>query len=170
MKKICKIILLVIFFSFQQSYLQSNDSIRFIDFDYLIENTTAGKKIVDDLKKIRQENISTLKPKEKSIKDLEDSINKKKNIISENELNLLITDMKKKISEFKILQNKLMKNLDKKKNDELNKFVQLTVPIIENYMNKNNISIIVDKKNIFIASKDYNISDQLIPLINNQLK
>ena len=78
--------------------------------------------------------------------------------------------MKKKISEFRILQNKLIKDLDKKKNDELNKFVKLTVPIIENYMNKNNISIIVDKKNIFIASKDYNISDQLIPLINNQLK
>lgn len=170
MKTVFKIILLVFFFSFQQSYLQSNDSIRFIDFDFLIENTTAGKKIVDDLKKIRQENISILKPKEKSIQDLEASINKKKNIISENELNILITDMKKKISEFRILQNKLMKNLDKKKNDELNKFVQLTVPIIENYMKKKNISIIVDKKNIFIASKDYNISGQLIPLINNQLK
>ena len=138
--------------------------------DYLIENTNAGKKIVDDLKKMRQENITTLKPKEKSIKDLEDSINKKKNIISEKELNLLITDMRKKISEFRKLQNELMKNLDKKKIEELGKFVKLTVPIIENYMNKNKISIIVDKKNIFIATNDYNISEQLVPLINNQLK
>ncbi len=43
-------------------------------------------------------------------------------------------------------------------------------PIIEKYMSDNSISILLDKKNVFIASKDYEITYNLIELIDNQIK
>jgi Skp family chaperone for outer membrane proteins len=43
-------------------------------------------------------------------------------------------------------------------------------PIIENYMTENSISILLDKKNIFIASKDYYITKNLIKLIDKKIE
>ena len=37
-------------------------------------------------------------------------------------------------------------------------------------MAENSIYIIMDKKNIFIANKDYDITNNLIELIDNQIK
>ena len=43
-------------------------------------------------------------------------------------------------------------------------------PIIEKYMADNSIYMLIDKKNVFIASKDYDITNKLIELIDNQIK
>ena len=37
-------------------------------------------------------------------------------------------------------------------------------------MEDNSISILMDKKNIFIASKNYDITNNLVELIDNQIK
>ena len=49
-------------------------------------------------------------------------------------------------------------------------FLNLINPIIEKYMNDNSIHILLDKKNVFIVNKDYDITNNLIELINNQIK
>jgi Skp family chaperone for outer membrane proteins len=43
-------------------------------------------------------------------------------------------------------------------------------PIIQDYMKKNSISIIIDKKNIFIAQSNYEITDEILELINKNIK
>ena len=48
--------------------------------------------------------------------------------------------------------------------------MNLINPIIEKYMSDNSIYMIIDKKNVFIASKDYDITNNLIKLIDNQIK
>ena len=48
--------------------------------------------------------------------------------------------------------------------------LNLINPIITEYMQNNSISIIFDKKNIYIANKNYDISNNLIELINKKLK
>ena len=46
----------------------------------------------------------------------------------------------------------------------------LVNPIIEKYMTDNSIYMLLDKKNVFIASKDYDVTKNLIELIDNQIK
>mgnify|MGYP005991809209 FL=1 len=46
----------------------------------------------------------------------------------------------------------------------------MTNPIIEKYMKENSIYMLIDKKNVFIASKDYDITNNLIELIDNEIK
>ena len=43
-------------------------------------------------------------------------------------------------------------------------------PLIEKYMNDNSISILIDKKNIFIADKNFDITKNLIDLIDNNFQ
>ena len=60
--------------------------------------------------------------------------------------------------------------LKDKRNKNIMNFLNLINPIIEKYMNDNSIHILIDKKNVFIANKDYDITNNLIELINNQIK
>ena len=42
--------------------------------------------------------------------------------------------------------------------------------MIENYISENNIKVVIDKKNIFIANKKNNITDDIVKIINEKLE
>ena len=60
--------------------------------------------------------------------------------------------------------------LKTKRNKNIVNFLSLINPIIEKYMTDNSIYMLIDKKNVFIANKDYDITNNLIELIDNQIK
>ena len=60
--------------------------------------------------------------------------------------------------------------LKTKRNKNIATFLSLINPIIERYMTDNSIYMLIDKKNVFIANKDYDITNNLIELIDNQIK
>ena len=64
----------------------------------------------------------------------------------------------------KNIKNKKLKN---KKNILLKQFVEQINPIIQDYMDKNSISILLDKRNIFIANSKYDIYEDIIKIVNN---
>ena len=63
-----------------------------------------------------------------------------------------------------------IEELKKKRNNNILNFLNLINPIIEKYMTYNSIYMLIDKKNVFIASKEYDITNNLIELIDNQIK
>ena len=79
-------------------------------------------------------------------------------------------DLKKEISIYNRERNEKLKNFNKLKKQKVDSLMKKFVPIIENYMKENNISFIIDKKNIFIANKKYDITDKIINLINEKFK
>ena len=56
-------------------------------------------------------------------------------------------------------------NMRKKKMTKL--FMQRLRPVIEEYIEKNSISMVFNQKNLFIADKKYDITKQIIEIIDN---
>ena len=52
----------------------------------------------------------------------------------------------------------------------LSKLLNLITPFVEKYMEKNEITILLDKKKVFIAQSDYDISKFIIEIIDKNLK
>ena len=46
----------------------------------------------------------------------------------------------------------------------------MIIPEIEKYINEKDINLVVDKKNIFIANKKNNITDEIVRIIDEKLK
>ena len=94
----------------------------------------------------------------------------KKNLISSNEFEQEMKSLQVKFQQYK--QNKFneIEELKKKRNKNILIFLNQINPIIEKFMTDNSIYMIIDKKNVFIASKEYNITNNLIELIDNQIK
>ena len=61
-------------------------------------------------------------------------------------------------------------NLIKKKIDEFNKFFEKITPLIENYAKEKKIDIVLDRKNIFLASKKKDITQEIIKIIDSSIK
>lgn len=169
--KIIKNIFFIFFLLFSiisNSY--SDDKIKFIDLDSMLEKTTIGKNIINDLNILNNNNLESLKPKEDIIKNKQNEINTQKNIISNDELKIKIDEYQKQVREFQNERNQVVDNFNKQKQEKINDFFTQVTPIINDYMKEKDLSIIFDKKNIFIAKSDSNITTDIINLINDKFK
>ena len=165
MKKIVCIIIILI----SSTITYAENGVYFVDADSLLNNSEYGKKIVNKLKNINLKNISDLEKDEKELKKIEDEINKIKNIITEEELNKKISDLKDKIIIYRKKKDTKFKEYDDYKNKELNEFFVKITPFIEKFMEINSIQIILEKKNIFIANSKYDKTDLLIQFLNKNI-
>ena len=168
MKKTFFCSLIFIIFFLTKAY--SNNNVAFIDIDYLINNSSIGKKIINKIEKEDKNNIKILKEKETKLKKTENDIKKKQNIISKEELEKEINLLKKSIAEFRVEKKNMVKEFTKYKNDELKKILLQFNEIIKEYMSKNSISIVFDKKNIYIGNSSNDITNDLLIKINDKFK
>ena len=170
MNFIKKLITILIVLFIPISLAQSDDQIVYLDLDNVVNNTKAGKLIIQELKKSKEIALLKFEKKEKELKKIENDINKQKNILSEDELKIKITNFRKKISIFKNEKEKVINEFNKKKIDEFNKFFKKITPLIENYVKEKKIDIVLDRKNIFLASKKKDITQEIIKIIDNKIK
>jgi outer membrane protein len=170
MKKIIILSFSFLFFCFFASKSYSSEKIVFINFEYVINNSNYGKSIFEDLNKIRNENIKKLKSKEKILKDLESEIKTKKNVISKEDLNKKIKLLNVNINEFQNLKKSMENDLNKIKSKKFNDFMDQINPLLEKYMDENSVDIMLDKKNMLIGKKTINKSDEILKLINKNIK
>ena len=161
---------LIVFFIFFSTNSYANNKIVFVDIDYLINNSTIGKKIINKLESEDKKNIEILKKREISLKNIEQEIKKKKNIISNEEFQKEINSLKTKISQFNSEKNIMVKNFKKLKNNELNNILNEFNKIIQKYMTENSIDIVFDKKNIYIGKGSIDITPNILENIEKQLK
>ncbi len=148
----------------------SQDQIVYLDLDYVVINTKAGKSILKKLEDSKNIALSKFEKKGKELKKIEEEINKQKNIISEDELRKKLIEFRKEVSTYQKNRQKVVKEFNQKKRSEFDKFFKKITPIIENYVSEKKIDIVLDKKNIFIASKKKNITQEIIKIIDTKIK
>ena len=164
-----KILFIFLFIIFSLNNATSNEQTYYLDIDFVLNNSIFGKSIIKKLKNINLENTKKFRKKESELKEIEKEISNIKNIISENELKVKIDDLKKKISLYKSLKDEKTKNFNDLRSQEFNNFFKKITPIIEEFMKNNSIGIIIDKKNIFIANSKYDITKDIIKIINKKI-
>ena len=169
MKKIYNYISILIFLLL----LTSNsfaDKIAYIDLDVVLKNSNLGKKIQTQLDTKKSEQLDKIKSEEIEIKQLEDEIRNKQNIISQEELKIEVAKLKKRVKEFNLYKNQIKKEFNKNKNEQIMNFFNKIDPLLQAYMKENSIDILLNNKNIIIGKDSLDITEKMINIINNSLK
>ena len=162
--------LLIIFIYLTSINLTNSKETAFINIDYIMENSNIGKKVLENINKLDKENIENLKRKNQSLKELEITIKNKKNIISEEAFKKEIVSYQSKINEYKKDKDKIVKNFNDFKRKELENISKKISPIINDYMEKNSVSVLLDSKNIFMGSNRSNLTEDILDIINEEFK
>ena len=165
-----KILLCFIILLFNTKNIYANEKVYYLDIDYVLNNSSKGKEIINNLQKINEKNLQDLEIYKNELKEMEDEINKVKNIITQEELNKKIENLKKKFKKYKVEKDKKSEEFTKLKNDNLNNFLNEITPKIKQYMSINEISIILDKKNVLIADNQFDLTDKIIQLLDKNVK
>ena len=161
--------ILIIFFS-TISISKSSENIAYLDLDIIVKNTKAGKSIINELKVSRDKALKKFEQKEKALKKVEEDINKQKNVLSKEELKNKVSGFRKEIASFRNEREKLINNFNIKKTQEFEKFFKKITPIIGEYVAEKKIDIVLDKKNVFLANKNNDITNEIIKLIDEKIK
>ena len=160
----------IIFFIFLfKTNIFASEKINFVDIDYLFENSNLGKAIALNIKKIHDQNLNNLNIKEKELINEENEIKKTKNIVSDEEFNKRVSQLREKVNIFNKEKESIIKNFSKEKNKELKNFFDKINPILQNYMETNSISVLLEKKNIFLGKSSHDITLDVLSIINKEL-
>ena len=164
----------ILFFSFFYFILiinaNSENKVAYVDLDFLITNTKIGKTLFEKLKNNENKKFKEFSIEEKNLKEQEKKILSSKNIISEKQLNIDIEKFQKKLQAYKNSKSTEIEKLKNTRNDEILNLLNSINPLIQKYMNDNSIDILIDKKNIYIANKKYEITNNLILLVDQNYK
>ena len=162
------IVILIIFF-LNISFSYSNEKTVYLDIDYVLNNSNFGKSIYLELDKLNKKNVKLLNSREKEIQNKKDSINKKKNIVSEEVLSEEINLFNSEVEAYRLEKDKIVKNFKIKKKEKLDNFLKKINPIIQEYMKNESIDIILEKNQIFIGNSSKDITMDIIELVNKNL-
>ena len=149
---------------------QADDKIAFFDLDEVLNKSISGKNIVLKIEKINEKNFKDIQIRKKKLQTLKENLDTKKNILSEEEFKVQFTSLQKELKIFNESNKIISDEFEKVKQKELEQFLKLISPIIEEYIKENSISIVLNKKNMFIAKKEYDITKNIIELVNKYAK
>ena len=149
---------------------QADDKIAFFDLDEVLNKSITGKNIVLKIEKINEKNFKDIQIRKKKLQTLKENLDTKKNILSEEEFKIQFESLQKELKTFNESNKTISDEFEKVKQKELEQFLKLISPIIEEYIKENSISIVLNKKNVFIAKKEYDITENIIELVNKYAK
>ena len=167
--KIRLLLLLIFFIFFSKISLSHEKSIVYIDLNKMMSKCIAGKSITSQLENNHKKNISKFKIIEEELKKEEAEIISQKNVITKEEFEKKIIDLRDKANKFRKERNNSINNLNNQRLEATSKMITLVRPILSEFSDKNSISLIIDKKNIIIGKTLLDITDDILKIIDEKI-
>ena len=168
MKLLLSSILVIFIFFINQVF--SEQKIAFIDMDKVISTSKPGSSILKQLTDLNNKNSKFLKDEKKKFKEKETKLIAQKNILSETDFQNKFNELKSEIKNYNQIRNKMLADFDKLKIDNINSLLKLINPILVKFSNDKEIAIILQKKDLVVAKTHLDITDEVIKIINSEVK
>ena len=164
----------LIYFCFLLIYsshvISHEKKIVYLNLDYIVQNSIPGKLILQELNNKKKEDIEKFKKRENELRNTEQDIIKKKNILSKEEFDAKARALNKEMQAYNKMREQSLLEFEESKKKKLNEFLSKITPLIENFVKENSINIVLNEKNLFIASKKFDITDKIIQIVNENVK
>jgi outer membrane protein len=168
MKILLSSILVIFLILINQAF--SEEKIAFIDMDKVISTSKSGSSILKQLSDLNNKNSKILKDEKKKFQEKEKKLIAQKNILSETDFENKLNELKSEIKNYNQNRNKMLTDFNKLKIDNTNSLLRLINPILVKFSNDKEIAIILQKKNLVIAKSQLDITDEVIKIVNSEVK
>tara|TARA_Y100000590_G_scaffold301368_1_gene339777 strand:- start:2217 stop:2744 length:528 start_codon:yes stop_codon:yes gene_type:complete len=169
MKTKSLLLLLIFFIFFSKNSLSHEKSVVYIDLNKIMRSSNAGKSITSQLENNHKKNISKFKKIEEELKKEESEIISQKNVLTNEEFEKKIIDLRDKANKFRKERNNNINNLNNQRLEATQKMITLVKPILSDYSEKNSISLIIEKKNIIIGKTLLDITDDILKIVDEKI-
>ena len=164
-----KYLVLVIAFVLLQNSNLLAEKIVYLNIEKIMKTSKAGKSIIKKINQTNEANLKKFKKIEEDLKNDEQDLIGKKNILSEEEFKKKFDLLKKKINDYRILRQNSIQDITTKRRKASSEFFKKINPILGKYATENDISFILQKKNIIMGKTELDITDDVLKIIDKEV-
>ena len=170
MKNLFKVFLFLSVFFFSLEQKLSASEVYFVDYSKVMNESIAGKKAQNYLKNLLNNSNKKFNESAIKLKEEENKIISQRNALSKEDYNKKVDALRKKVFELNKNRDKSIKDLAKKRKKAGDEMLKNLNPILGKYMEENNIAVVIDKKNVLMGNKKFEITSQIIEILNKEFK
>ena len=168
LKYIVKIFVITyLIFGITNSFAESK--VVYIDMNIILNKSKVGSFVEKELTKLHEKKLEGFKKTEEDLKKKEIDLVSKRNILARNEFDAKVKLLNEDAQKYQAERRKWFDEIAVKRNKARAEVLKSLDPIITNYFEKNQISLILYKRNIAIGSGELDITDAIIDQLNIKL-
>ena len=152
------------------TYVAAEQKVVYIDMKYVLNNSKAGKGAQDYLQKTFKSNQKKFTDLEKSLKKEEQDLLTKKADLSKEDYQSKTDSLRKKVIDYQSQRRLSLEKISTQRAEAREKLLGALDPIMNDYIKENNISVIIDKKNILGGQTNLNITNLMIEKLDKELQ
>jgi len=167
MKYLVKFFVVTFFFIFSTQAF-AEQKIVVLDMKYVLNSSTAGKGAQEFLKKNFNDNAKKFSQLEKLLKKEEmDLLGEKANLTRE-EYTKKSDSLRKKVIDYQSERRTSIDKLATQRAEARKILMEQLKPIVDDYINENEISLVIDKKNMIGGLNEYDITNLIVDKLNKE--
>ena len=148
----------------------ANENIKFININYIVNNSEAGKALNKIIENKGKKITSELNDMGKKIENKKNKMISQKNILKKEEYEKLLKSYDEEVKKFN--------NIRKKRNEDFNKFrinsqkkiIATLNPIITAFLKKESVQILLQKEQIIFGDNKLDITEEILKIFNDKHK
>ena len=145
-----------------------NESIRYVDINYIVNNSTSGKKLNQIIENKNKKIISELDNLGKKLREKKNKIVNQKNILKKDELDKLVKNYEIEVKKFDEIRKKKRDDFNNFSINSKKKIIDLLNPVITNYLQKESIQILLQKDKIIFGDENLDITKEILDIFNKK--
>ena len=151
------------------TYASAEQKVVYLDMKYILNNSKAGKGAQDFLQKTFKENQKKFSDMENEFKKEEAALLSKKNDLSNEEYQKRSDELRKKVFEYQSERRTSLEKITRQRAEARQKLMEKMDPIVNTYMKENEVSLVIDKKNVLAGRFDLDITKIVVEKLNKEL-
>ena len=163
-----KILLFVIFIN--SLFINAKADIAYIDINLILNKSEVGIFLNNYVENIKKKDLSKYNKIEDELIKKEKLLIEQQNILDKEEFQKRLKNLTNNVQKYKSDKKLSVDELNKLRIDKTKEILKVLNPIITQYVDSNSISIVLPKKNIIVGKKNLDITEQIIQLLNNDIK
>ena len=165
-----KKILITILFLTQLLTISVKAEIAYIDINLILKLSKVGTFLNTHIKNKQAGYEEKYTLIENELKNKEKKLIAQQNILNKEDFDYKVQSLTKEVQKYREDKKSSYDELNQFKIDNTKKILKILNPIITNFVEANAISIVIPKKNIIVGKKNLDITDQIIKLLNDNIK
>ena len=168
MKYIVKIIVITyLIFGITNAFAENK--IVYVDMNKILKESKVGIFVEKELTKTHEAKLDDFKKTEEELKKEEIDLISKRNVMAREEFDKNVKILNEKAQEYQAQRRQWFDDISQKRNKARTEVLKSLDPIMTDYFEKNNISLILYKRNIAIGTSELDVTDKIIDELNKKL-
>ena len=146
----------------------AKENIRFININYIVNNSEAGKTLNKIIENKTKKITSELNNLGKKIEDKKNKIIAQKNILKKDEYEKLVKNYEDEVKKFNNIRLKRNEDFNKYRINSQKKIIEALNPLITAFLKKESIQILLQKEQIIFGDKKLDITEEILKIFNDK--